>query len=493
MKKIGTLLLVCTFFVVAKAQYLTESLLFTQNFNLGSAKFSALSGAMGSVGGDYSATILNPAGLGLYRSSEYGISFGFENFSAKSDYLNTQAADNLFYSKIPNFHFVSSKFKIENQDKALKFFNIAVGMHKMSNYDSHVKISASDVDHSVTDYLAINANGNSYPGYYDAYYNEGINWESLTAYRSNMIVTLPTSDPDYAPDEYYSPLNAGDLMDHEAIIEKKANNREYSFSMAANYWNKIYIGASLNVQTYKHEETQFYQEFANELNTSYIDKIEYNKYFYITGLGLNLDVGIIYKPVPFFRIGAAYSSPSIINYKSQYQYRAITVYTYDTWNSSPVGSNNLLFVSSAKYLLSSSLFLRNIGFVSFDYELYDFSNMKYLDSDIEIDNLNTILKNYSKASSYKFGGEIRYKMMAIRGGYAMYINPKLAGSFDDEKTNSYSFGMGYKVGALTIDLAYMNSSSTNSSILFTSDQYSFERYNLDEKRSRIILSLNLRF
>ena len=42
----------------------------------GTARFMAMGGAFGALGGDLSTLNQNPGGIGVYRSSEIGLSFG---------------------------------------------------------------------------------------------------------------------------------------------------------------------------------------------------------------------------------------------------------------------------------------------------------------------------------------------------------------------------------------------------------------------------------
>ena len=49
--------------------YQDLALLFSGNDNNGSARFVAMSGAFGAVGGDISAMNINPAGIAVYKNS----------------------------------------------------------------------------------------------------------------------------------------------------------------------------------------------------------------------------------------------------------------------------------------------------------------------------------------------------------------------------------------------------------------------------------------
>ena len=59
----------------------------------GSARQQAIGGAMTSLGGDISATFVNPAGLGFYRTGDIVITPGYNFLNNKSTYLSRTETD----------------------------------------------------------------------------------------------------------------------------------------------------------------------------------------------------------------------------------------------------------------------------------------------------------------------------------------------------------------------------------------------------------------
>ena len=55
----------------------------------GTARFVGMGGAMSALGGDISVIGTNPAGLGIYRSNDVAISFGFNNTATESSFNGT--------------------------------------------------------------------------------------------------------------------------------------------------------------------------------------------------------------------------------------------------------------------------------------------------------------------------------------------------------------------------------------------------------------------
>ena len=60
----------------------------------GTARFVGMGGAMGALGGDISVIGTNPAGIGIYRSNDFAVSFGFNNTAAESNFSGTKMKDN---------------------------------------------------------------------------------------------------------------------------------------------------------------------------------------------------------------------------------------------------------------------------------------------------------------------------------------------------------------------------------------------------------------
>lgn len=81
------LVIACTLFgtAVVNAQNLYDAARLMGNDLNGTARFVGMGGAMGALGGDISTMGTNPAGIGIYRSSDVMTSFGFSNIGMKSN------------------------------------------------------------------------------------------------------------------------------------------------------------------------------------------------------------------------------------------------------------------------------------------------------------------------------------------------------------------------------------------------------------------------
>ncbi len=87
MKKIVVLLGIVVFYTTAQGQYVADALKYSQNFPAITARSLGMGGAFTSLGGDVSAALYNPAGLGLYRKSELMVTPAISLTNTSANYL----------------------------------------------------------------------------------------------------------------------------------------------------------------------------------------------------------------------------------------------------------------------------------------------------------------------------------------------------------------------------------------------------------------------
>src|SRR5690606_40512733 len=77
----------------SQSPYVTDALRFSKMDHLGTARFNAMGGSFGALGGDFSAINVNPAGLGIYRSSEFSFTPGFLFSNTDAEFRGNQMED----------------------------------------------------------------------------------------------------------------------------------------------------------------------------------------------------------------------------------------------------------------------------------------------------------------------------------------------------------------------------------------------------------------
>ena len=80
-------------FQIIQAQNEVDALRYSQIVFSGTARYNSLSGAFGALGGDLSVTSVNPAGIGVYRSSEFSFTPTIFTSNTTSDYYGRTSED----------------------------------------------------------------------------------------------------------------------------------------------------------------------------------------------------------------------------------------------------------------------------------------------------------------------------------------------------------------------------------------------------------------
>ena len=132
----------------------------------GTARFVGMGGAMGALGGDISTIGTNPAGIGIYRSNDAMVSFGFSSMGVES-----KLGSNTFNSDKNRWNFDNAGFvfstKLGNVT-TLRYVNFGFNYHKAKSFNRTMTMGGQ-YGLSQTDLMASQANQmyNGYPSRVD--------------------------------------------------------------------------------------------------------------------------------------------------------------------------------------------------------------------------------------------------------------------------------------------------------------------------------------
>ena len=149
--------------------------------------------------------------------------------------------------------------------------------------------------------------------------------------------------------------------------------------------------------------------------------------------------GYIWLPTGGLRIGAAIQTPSSLTVEEQWQYKASTSYSDKTFNGSATSDiGEYSYKLRTPYIVNAGVAYTfgTSGFVSLDYELADYSVMKYRDfgeTFYEAHNWSSV--NYANSifcgvsHSLRAGVEVKpAPEFALRAGFSMVTDPEKYGT-----------------------------------------------------------------
>lgn len=309
-RKILIIALCSLFFIEGKAQ--DQQLLSSRDI-MGTARFVGMAGAMTAVGGDPSAVIQNPAGLGVYRRLETMISFDIQ-----LDYTRQFSESKSTFSGyfIPSQ--VSAVFSLINDNKTSGVIghNFMISYNRLKNWHRTYNASAvTTADRSLAQWMerdAYRAAGgrlthedmNNEFWYDDA----DISWLTQMGYQNYMI-----DDPD-SVGSMSSQVNPNQNMGHAIRVQESGYTNEFALNWAMNIDNRYFVGLGLGIMTMYHLRYADYAE-SFEDGTNMVE----SNYTRWNGVGVNGSIGLIAHPIRCLRIGVSFTTPSLYSMKIRNQ------------------------------------------------------------------------------------------------------------------------------------------------------------------------------
>lgn len=436
MKKIYLLFLVCIANISLMAQsmgYTDLGVLFSQENYNGTARYNAMSGAFGALGGDVSAIYHNPASGAVFSRSEISGSLSYETIDTDATYYGKTTFNNQTDFRVPQFGFV-----------------IVFDAPYSSNWSKFtLGFNYSTLNEFKRNYTAKGNNG------------------SFVRYNLH-----PFDNPEL-PDEPI-PYN----IPESQTFQNNTSGRSdvYTLSIASAYKDFFYIGSTLNFHNVKFSQDVYLSEQNgdDEGNTLYAD---YNQFLYEESSGISLGVGMILKPFRNFRLGFAYQSPiwypeiyeesNAIDYDLENSYSGFQERGYLDIQSTDIPGlyrntydNNPEFLTykynmntPEKWTASAAITLGQHGLISVDYHQKNYSLIRFGNGSNFQQERDEIATSLTTARGLRGGGELRFNQISLRGGALLEESPYKPNNETFYK-KGVSLGLGLKFKNAKLDFAY---------------------------------------
>ncbi len=494
------LLLISSFLIATAsvAQTETEVLRYSSTHFGGTARYNSVAGAFGAVGADFSVLSTNPAGMGRYRESDFSFTPTLNLSSTSTLHNGNETIDSKENFNINNIGIVGvSKANPESATlwRAVQF---GFGYNKLKNFHNRYQISGVDST-SFSQVLAFEGSGATED---ELYYQTQSPFMASPAYNAWLIDPIDGSG---GKENYTTQMYVDSIYQEHSVVQTGSLG-EWSFGVSGNYNDKVYIGASVNLQRFKFSEEKNHKETSLIDSTAIID-FTYTEYLETQGRGVNLKVGAIFLPTKWLRVGLAYHTPTAYyNVRDQW-YTTVTTNFKDTsgfrgtYNEgqSPNGSFLYKMRTPSRILGSVAVVVKKKGMISLDYELADYTTGRLNahresgDSYAFGTENEKVTENFVRVNNIKVGGEYRVtNLWMIRGGVAYYqngYNPDVVSQ--TTPTMTYAGGFGYRSKTFYIDLAYTLTKSTEDYYMY--DPILVSNTVISKSSSNILATIGFKF
>lgn len=482
------------------SQDASDVLRLSQTMNYGSARFVSMGGAFGGLGADFTSLSYNPAGLGMFRSSEFSFTPSIKSRIDNTKYLGSSYSESRTRFNFDNLGLVTSFKSIKEEEKGLVMLNFGIGYNRVNDFYSETTAFGPNDINSIMDYFAGLAHFYNYQDIavgtnYDPFRSTNAPWDAILAYNTFLIDTATGST-----NQYWPALLMGDGVNQDQSISSEGGIGEYVFSIAANISNKLYLGATIGVQDVYFNQTIYYSESAFSGNGTLpngerFESMNYNQKLLVEGTGVNFKIGAIYRPIPDLRIGLAAHTPTYFNLTEKYN--ATMRSTFNVGNSSsktPLNLYDYRIETPSKLIGSLAYTFGGLGLLSVDYEYVDYSTMRFgkggdgyrfIDENLEIE------ETFTSTFNLKVGGEFWLRHLALRGGYALYGTPFKEGfDLSSSPLKVFSGGFGLRIDNFTIDWAFQRLMFTDKYLPYAIAPETIDR---DITQNRFLLTLGFKF
>lgn len=441
MKKIGAIFSFLLISIWAIAQNDDDILRYSSYQIGGSARSISLGGAVGSMGADFSSLAINPAGIGLYKKSEFSMSptLYYSNLQSNMNgKTSTGVKDNF---NLNNYGIVLVNDLMT--DKGWKYFQFAIGVNRLNNYNHYNRIVNENPTTSLMNEYQIQAYGKA-PSSLDPFSTD------LAWYNYLLEDTIRTSDGVLA---YTSPLtNGGARQELKNTTWGSSNELELIFG--SSYSDIFYIGGGIGFPFVRYYEQYEYSETDIADTIANFDHFILNKSLETHGSGVNFKLGFIVRPTGFLRIGIAYQSPTWLHLSDIYSSKLTRFDDNGTSSakSSPDGNFDYQITTPMKVTGSATFTLNKILMINADLDYLNYSNGR-LSSGRTYDfyDENAVMRDkYKSALNVRAGAEIILSPLSFRAGVARYGNPYID-NINDGHYWVASAGIGYRDKILFLD------------------------------------------
>ncbi len=466
-----------------------DALRMSRNDLTGTARGQAMGGAFGALGGDVTGVAINPAGIGVYRSSEIVASMNFTSTDISTNWMGTKHEQSKFKFNFDNLSYMGY---FPTGSDGVQSVNFGFSYNRLKNFDRQYTASGQNMGSSLTDLIAKLTNGTSSTRLestdsYDPYWS-GLPWMSILGFQGDLIAQVNGTTDQYVPRIQGYTLNPLLSVSERGYVES------YDFTAGTNISDKLYLGLTFSLTDMYYSMSSAYTE---NFNTGKNEGYDFYNQLETDGSGYQVSVGAIFRPVDALRVGVAYHSPTWYTSMTDY-FSANTIFEYvdgpdvvttRAWTpgGDPPPHNDYKFQTPYSWVFSAAAILGSQAVVSLDYEIKDYTAMNTKDEDgYNVQWVNDYVdQDFKVASTLRAGLEYRVTpQFSARLGYAWMQNPYTKQMKDgntevtppgtiphytiEGDVNHLTWGVGYRFTPhFYADLAFVWRSQTDDLYYFT--------------------------
>ncbi len=490
------------------AQNVDDALRYSQIFYNGTARFNSMGGAFTALGGDISSLGQNPAGIGIFRTSEISLTPQLYNFKSMTNFNGSNNKDYLYDFNLGHGGIILN-LRNKNTTTGLVTLNIGYSFNRTNNLNQTIKIEGTSEKSSLLDFWAEAIEGVHCDSMF-TFVHYGLSKryiedhpyipDAAPAWNTWLIDTLPGIVDSYGTAyNNYGRYSSNYGKEMTRVISNTGYTGEHSIALGGNYSNRLFFGLALAITRLEYESKFGHSEVSDSVLVSGFNNFSYDYYYRNWGTGYSLKFGLIYKPIEFLRVGFTFHSPTLFK---------INEYLSDNIVSKVEGKVEDHFENTAswftynlmtpfRFTLGAAYQLKKLAILSAEYEFTDYGMASFSTiqgDDFDYSEKNKAIKSSLKTvSNFRSGAEIRLNRLYFRAGYGFYGKAYHKGDLNENvHYNSFSCGVGFREQNLFVDIGFTNLRNSQKYVLYSSALES-PVSNLDINKNIFTVSFGYKF
>lgn len=495
MKKIIFTILLGLLIIKGNAQSDIDALRYSNTPTLGTtARSIGLGGAVGALGADVSAVVVNPAGLAQFKTSQFSLSFGTSTNRNKASYGESgDKTSFMFNGDIPNVSLVFTNRRMQRGNPAKKGWvnsNFMLSYNRTANFNRKLSYQTNSPVNSLTDYVAA--------------YSRGLNATELDAndeqlaegfyFFENMFwyTFLIDSVRNGTYTSTYDKVNG--IASQKGNVATRGGSGEFNIAYAANYEHKVYFGGSVNIHNVNFTETNTFTEVNEAQMVGGWDTYSFTRNLETSGYGFSGRLGVIFRPNNNVRLGATLQTPTRLILSDEYSDALFVTRSDGTTDDLKTIDKEFSYdvVTPARYSLQGAYIFGKKGLITAELESINYSTMNLSTDNDDFEETNfSIADRYMTAANVKVGAEYVMNSFRLRSGFASVGNPLVEGGGKSRKIISAGFGMQEKAWAF--DFAFSREVQTDEYVPYQINGATSPVVKNSFRSSRLMLTLSTKF
>ncbi|NEV93664.1 FadL protein [Psychroflexus sp. YR1-1] len=455
------------------AQDITDALRFSNNSINGTARYTAMGGAFGALGGDVSAIQINPASSAVFLNNTFSASLDLTDNTNDAFYggsFTTSSSSDFDLNQLGAV-FV---FTTSNEKALFKKLTFGFSYNRSNNFNDDYFVNGTS-DESISGYFLNNAqgvpldlltprNGESPADLY-RFLGENEDFAAQQAFLGYETFIIDALDPSDLNNTAYVSNVLGSDFSQNYSEETRGNSGKYTLNGGGMIGDRLHLGLNLNFHFLDYRRFTKFDEFNSG---SGVTDIFFDNDLTVRGSGFSFQLGGIAKITKGWRVGATYDSPTWMTVSEDLLQRLETVRSPNEVSILDPRVLNIYpdydFKTPGRLSLSTAIVFGGAGLISFDYSYKDFSAMEFTSNGFETQNQD-IANLMTSASTFNLGGEYRILNTSLRAGYFLQESPYKNETFLGD-TTGLSFGLGFNFGNFNLDFSYQRVEQDRQGILY---------------------------